>query len=171
MNNKQNKLFSKQNEINDKEKQLDLLNKEIQDKQNKIIELNNQYNNIISNMNSPSKQNPNNNLVPQNIKFDNNIINQEQDKPLEARPSITVKKIQRLNPNKNLNNDNINNKDVNIVETFGPIKDSNISNSKSHYSDVQDNDNYPENQLNDIQRQKLYFADYIYCSRSRLSLR
>ena len=106
---------------------------------------------MISNMSSPSKQNPNNNLVPQNIEFDNNIINQPQEIPKDVRPSITVKKIQRLNPNINQNNDNINNKDVNIVETFGPIKESNISNSKSHYSDVQDNDNYPENQLNDIQ--------------------
>ena len=161
LNNKQNKLFSKQNEINDKEKQLDLLNKEIQDKQNKIIELNNQYNDMISNMNSPSKQNPNNNLVPQNIEFDNNIMNQPQEMSKDTRPSITVKKIQRLNPNRNQNDDNINNKDVNIAETFGPIKESNISNSKSHYSDVQDNDNYPENQQNDIQDNDNYPENHL----------
>ena len=161
LNNKQNKLFSKQNEINDKEKQLDLLNKEIQDKQNKIIELNNQYNDIVSNMNSPSKQSPNNYLVPQNIEFDNNLITKPQETPKDDRPSITVKKIQRLNPNKNQNNDKINNNDVNIVETFGPIKESNISNSKSHYSDVQDNDNYPENQLNDIQDNDEYPENHL----------
>ena len=56
--------------------------------------------------------------------------------------------MQRLKPNKN--NDDINSKDAYILETYDIIKENNIKNSKSHYSNVQDNDYYSENQLHNI---------------------
>ena len=138
LNNKENEIFNHQNEINNKEKQLHMLNQEIQDKQNKIIELNNQYNNMISNKSSPQpKQN-------ENI---NNMARGPQDFQVEARPSISVKKIQRNFNKNNIQNLPNNNMIINKVDTFGPISNSNKS---SKNKDIKDNDDYPENNLEDI---------------------
>ena len=144
LDDKQNEIVNQQNEINEKEKQINLLNKEIQNKQNQIIELNNQYNNMISNKDSP-KSNKNN--------FQN-VMKGPMDSQMESRPSISVKRIQKKNFGiKNSNNipntNNINNNSINInqVENFEPIKNSNMSNK---HKDIKDNDDYPENNLNDI---------------------
>ena len=134
INEQQNKLFSQQNEINGKKKQLDMLNKEIQNKQNEIIKLNND---MMSDMNCPSKKNPNENLVIQNIKLDNIINIQNQNK--QIGPKIVQN---------NINN----NKNEDVIESFGPIKENNENNnySKSHYSDAQNKDFNLQNQPNDI---------------------
>ena len=167
--NQQNELFNQQNEINNKEKQIDMLNKEIQDKQNQIIELNNTFNNMISNRSSPKTKN--------NENMDNMNINSPTDVQVETRPSITVKKIQRNFGKKveptNINNDN-NYKPSTFyhkMETFGPIKDSTKSNKnkdikdnddypENNLKDISDNDDYPENNLNDIKDNDNYPENY-----------
>ena len=120
------------------------------------MELNSKYNNMISDKDSP-KSNKNN--------FQN-VVKGPMDIQMETRPSISVKRIQKKNfgiknGNNTSNTNNINNNSINInqVENFGKIKNSNMSNKdikdnddypENNLNDINDNDNYPENNLNDI---------------------
>ena len=140
LDDKQNEILTHQNEINDKENQLNLLNKEIQNKQKQIIELNNKYNRMLFNKSSHK-------IKKRDFQ---NMVSGPLNSPLESRPSITVKKIQKnLGVKKSNNIPNLNNNLMNInkVETFGPIKDSTMSKKNK---DIKDNDDFPENNLNDI---------------------
>ena len=152
-NDQQNKLFCQQNKIIDKKKQLDMLNKEIKNKKDEIIKLNND-------MNSPSKKNPNENLVIQNIKLDN-IANNQQIGPNNIQNNNKKKdenKIDILSPIKDSNENNndlkshysdAQNKEINLQTQPNDIKDDN--NPENLQNDIQDNDDFPENHLHDIQ--------------------
>ena len=141
----QTELYNQQNILSHKEKQIDILNKEIQGKENQIIELNIRYNNIISNMSSPNKNNESISNK-QRIEIDKKEMNEPIDAPVETRASVSVKRIKfnekkNENKNKNMTNDLM---DFNKVESFGESKE--IKNFKN----IEENDDFPENNLDDI---------------------
>ena len=161
----QTELYNQQNILSHKERLLDILNKEIQDKENQIIELNNRYNNMISNMNSPNKKNENLSYK-QIIEINKKRMNGPMDTQVETRTSISIKRIQRKfnekksenipeKKNKKMTNDLMN---FDKVETFGESKESkNYKNikenddfSENNLDDIKGNDDFPENNLNDI---------------------
>ena len=102
-------------------------------KRNKIDELNNQYNNILENINlekeKNEKSNYDNDINTSN--FNNNVI---LNKPqYDIRPSITVKKIQKKQKESNFyqsQNNNLSTNKTELLET--KIKYSQINNQNNN---------------------------------------
>ena len=162
LNETQNKILNQQNQINDKEKKLDLLDKEIKNKRNQIIELNNTYNDMMTKLNSPKKDNNNNLESSKDSKSIKEINADINNFDIINRPSISaVRKIDPKFANNN-NSENMENKPINKVVTFGNNKNSLASNYSNNIKDIRDNDSYPENNLKDIKDNDAFPENHLH---------
>ena len=162
LNETQNKILNQQNQINDKEKKLDLLDKEIKNKRNQIIELNNTYNDMMTKLNSPKKDNNNNLESSKDSKSIKEINADINNFDIINRPSISaVRKIDPKFANNN-NSENMENKPINKVVTFGNNKNSLASNYSNNLKDIRDNDSYPENNLKDIKDNDAFPENHLH---------
>ena len=163
LNETQNKILNQQNQINDKEKKLDLLDKEIKNKRNQIIELNNTYNDMMTKLNSPKKDNNNNLESSKDSKSIKEINADINNFDIINRPSISaVRKIDPKFANNNNNSENMENKPINKVVTFGNNKNSLASNYSNNIKDIRDNDSYPENNLKDIKDNDAFPENHLH---------
>ena len=162
LNETQNKILNQQNQINDKEKKLDLLDKEIKNKRNQIIELNNTYNDMMTKLNSPKKDNNNNLESSKDSKSIKEINADINNFDIINRPSISA--VRKIDPKfgNNNNSENMENKPINKVVTFGNNKNSLASNYSNNIKDIRDNDSYPENNLKDIKDNDAFPENHLH---------